>query len=61
MDKFDPLVAEFGWSYHPVDDEKGKEADAVADKFFKSIQLTLKDWLFAGTTKTAIIYGDQGA
>jgi hypothetical protein len=61
VDKFDPLVAEFGWSYHPVDDEKGKEADAVADKFFKSIQLTLKDWLFAGTTKTAIIYGDQGA
>ena len=60
-DKFDPLVAEFGWSYHPVDDEKGKEADAVADKFFKSIQLTLKDWMFPGTTKTAIIYGDQGA
>ncbi|MGR4065390.1 MAG: hypothetical protein ACLQPV_08075 [Vulcanimicrobiaceae bacterium] len=60
-DVFEPLVAEFGWSYHPVNDEKGKEADAVADKFFKSIQLTLKDWMFAGTTKTAIIYGDQGA
>lgn len=60
-DAFEPLVAEFGWSYHPIDDEKGREADAVADKFFKEIQVPLRDWLTGGTTKTAIIYGDQGA
>ncbi len=59
-DKFEPLIAEFGWSYHPVDDEKGKEADKVADQFFKDIQLPLKDWITSGTTKTALIYGDDG-
>jgi hypothetical protein len=59
-DRFEPLIAEFGWSYHPVDDEKGKEADKVADQFFKDIQLPLKDWITTGTTKTALIYGDQG-
>lgn len=59
-DKFEPLIAEFGWSYHPVDDEKGKEADKVADQFFKDIQLPLKDWITTGTTKTALIYGDEG-
>jgi hypothetical protein len=59
-DKFDPLIAEFGWSYHPVDDEKGKEADKVADQFFKDIQLPLQDWITTGTTKTALIYGDEG-
>jgi hypothetical protein len=59
-DRFEPLVAEFGWSYHPVDDAKGKEADGVADEFFKNVQLQLEDWLTTGTTKTALIYGDQG-
>jgi hypothetical protein len=61
-DKFEPLVAEFGWSYHPnVDGEfKGKKADKVADDFFKSIQLPLSDWITTGTTKTALIYGDKG-
>jgi hypothetical protein len=60
-DRFEPLIAEFGWSYHPVDDEKGKEADAVADSFFKALQLPLRDWLAEGTTKTALIYGDKGS
>ncbi|HZY97411.1 MAG TPA: hypothetical protein VFE35_09930 [Candidatus Cybelea sp.] len=59
-DKFEPLIAEFGWSYHPVDDEKGKEADKVADQFFKDIQWPLGDWITTGTTKTALIYGDDG-
>lgn len=59
-DRFEPLIAEFGWSYHPVNDDKGKEADKVADQFFKDIQLPLKDWITTGTTKTALIYGDQG-
>jgi hypothetical protein len=60
-DRFEPLVAEFGWSYHPVDDDKGKKADKIADEFFKDIQLPLQDWVTGGTTKTALIYGDQGA
>jgi hypothetical protein len=60
-DRFEPLVAEFGWSYHPVDDEKGHEADANADTFFKAIQVPLRDWLATGTTKTALIYHDNGA
>lgn len=59
-DKFEPLIAEFGWSYHPLDDEKGKQADEVADQFFKDVQLPLKDWITTGTTKTALIYGDEG-
>lgn len=59
-DRFEPLVAEFGWSYHPVDDPKAKQADKVADDFFTAIQLPLKDWISAGTTKTALIYGDSG-
>jgi len=60
-DKFVPLVAEFGWSYHPVDDPKAREADAAADSFFKALQLPLRDWLTTGTTKTALIYGDEGS
>ena len=60
QDTFEALVAEFGWSYHPVDDEKGKAADKVADEFFKAIQLPLKDWIATVTTKTALIYGDNG-
>jgi len=60
-DKFEPLIAEFGWSYHPIDDAKGKKADNAADEFFKAIQLPLSGWIASGTTKTALIYGDQGA
>jgi hypothetical protein len=60
-DRFEPLVAEFGWSYHPQPDDKGKKANKAADEFFKAIQLPLQDWLTEGTTKTALIYGDQGA
>jgi len=60
-DVFVPLVAEFGWSYHPVADAKGQEADQTADTFFKAVQVPLRDWLAGGTTKTALIYGDLGA
>lgn len=60
-DRFEPLVAEFGWSYHPVHDDKGKKADKAADEFFKAVQLPLQDFITSGTTKTALIYGDQGA
>jgi hypothetical protein len=61
-DRFEPLVAEFGWSYHPnrSGPAKGKKADKAADDFFKAIQLPLTDWIAPGTTKTALIYGDSG-
>jgi hypothetical protein len=57
-DAFNVLVAEFGWSYH-MKGEAGKEQKShdAADQFFKAIQEPLKDGLFDGTTKTALIYG----
>lgn len=59
-DRFEPLVAEFGWSYHPLGDGKATKGDKAADEFFKALQLPLIDWISPGTTKTALIYGDQG-
>jgi hypothetical protein len=59
-DRFEPLVAEFGWSYHPADAEKAGKGDKVADEFFKDVQVPLRDWITSGTTKTALIYGDEG-
>jgi hypothetical protein len=57
-DKFDVLVAEFGWSYHMQGDgHKQKKAHKVADEFFEALQKPLADQLFAGSTKTALIYG----
>jgi hypothetical protein len=58
VDKFDVLVAEFGWSYHMQGDGgKQKKAHKVADEFFKALQKPLADQLFDGSTKTALIYG----
>jgi hypothetical protein len=58
VDAFHVLVAEFGWSYH-MKGEAGKlqKAHEAADQFFKALQTPLKDNLFDGTTKTALIYG----
>jgi hypothetical protein len=56
-DKFDFLVAEFGWSYHMRGDvSKQQKEHEDADEFFKQIQEPLQDGLFNGTTKTALIY-----
>jgi hypothetical protein len=61
-DRFEPLVAEFGFSTRVLgDDEKEKKAQKAADDFFKALQLPLRDYLSDGTTKTALIYGDSGA
>lgn len=58
IDAFNVLVAEFGYSYHVLgSDAKHQEAHEAADTFFKEIQEPLKDWLFEGSTKTALIYG----
>jgi hypothetical protein len=61
-DRFEPLVAEFGYSTHVLhDDEKSEKGQRAADDFFKALQGPLHDYLAGGTTKTALIYGDEGA
>lgn len=61
-DRFEPLVAEFGFSTHVLGkDEKEEKGQKAADEFFKALQGPLHDYLSAGTTKTALIYGDEGA
>jgi hypothetical protein len=61
-DRFEPLIAEFGFSTHVLGgDEKEEKGQAAADDFFKALQVSLKDYLSDGTTKTALIYGDQGS
>ncbi|MBV8148594.1 MAG: hypothetical protein JO092_05860 [Candidatus Eremiobacteraeota bacterium] len=61
-DKFEPLIAEFGFSTHVLGkDEKEEKAQLAADEFFKALQVPLSDYLSTGTTKTALIYGDVGA
>jgi hypothetical protein len=58
-DAFEPLVAEFGYSTHVLGTDKEEKAQAAADDFFKALQVPLRDWLAEGTTKTALIYGDE--
>jgi hypothetical protein len=60
-DKFEPLIAEFGFSTKPVADEHNEKAQRRADEFFKALQIPLKDYLSDGTTKTALIYGDEAS
>ncbi|HEY1428114.1 MAG TPA: hypothetical protein VGF18_00945 [Candidatus Tumulicola sp.] len=61
-DRFDPFVAEFGFSTHVINnDEKEAKGQRAADEYFKALQVPLHSYLFDGTTKTALIYGDEGA
>jgi hypothetical protein len=61
-DRFEPLVAEFGFSTHVLNaDEREEKGQRAADEFFKALQPPLHDYLYSGTTKTALIYGDEGA
>jgi hypothetical protein len=60
-DQFEPLIAEFGFSTHVRGKEKDEQAQKAADDFFKALQVPLKDYLSDGTTKTALIYGDEGS
>ncbi len=59
-DKFEPLVAEFGFSTHVLGTDKEGAGQEAADGFFKALQVPLHDYLADGTTKTALIYGDAG-
>ena len=60
QDAFSVLVAEFGWSYHMRGDvSKKQSAHDAADSFFKGLQTPLADELFKGSTKTALIYGED--
>jgi hypothetical protein len=58
-DKFEPLVAEFGFSTHVLGTDKEKSSQEAANEFFKDLQVPLRDYLADGTTKTALIYGDE--
>lgn len=61
-DRFEPLIAEFGFSTRIVKgDEKAEKGQRAADDFFKALQVPLRDYLAEGTTKTALIYGDGAA
>ncbi|HYL28226.1 MAG TPA: hypothetical protein VEW74_10370 [Candidatus Nitrosotalea sp.] len=61
-DRFEPMVAEFGFSTHVLGkDDKEEKGQQAADEFFKAMQGPLHDYLSSGTTKTALIYGDEGS
>lgn len=61
-DRFEPLVAEFGFSTRVrTGDDKEEKGQRTADEFFKALQVPLHDYLSDGTTKTALIYGDTGS
>jgi hypothetical protein len=60
-DRFEPLVAEFGFSTHVRGKDKEEQGQQAADDFFKALQVPLHDYLSDGTTKTALIYGDAGS
>lgn len=61
-DKFQPLIAEFGFSTRVGSgSDKEEKGQVAADDFFKSIQVPLRPYLADGTTKTALIYGDGAA
>jgi hypothetical protein len=54
----EPIVGELAFSYH-IDDKNRKEAKAHkrADKFFNALQIEFVNWIEAGSTKTALVYG----
>ncbi len=53
------MVAEFGFSTHVLGTDKEKSSQEAANEFFKDLQVPLRDYLADGTTKTALIYGDE--
>lgn len=57
-DAFNVLVAELAYAFKILGTtEKQQAGYEEADRFFKEMQIPLKDHLATGTTKTALIYG----
>jgi hypothetical protein len=53
----EPIVGELAFSYRVNDENREAiKAHKRADKFFKNLQIELKDWLEIGSTKTALVY-----
>ncbi len=56
------MIAEFGFSTHVLGKgDKEQKGQKAADDFFKALQGPLHDYLADGTTKTALIYGDEAS
>lgn len=54
----EPIVGELAFSYRVNDSNRSDtKSHKRADKFFKKLQIELKDWLEIGSTKTALVYG----
>ena len=56
----EPIVGELAFSYRVLKTNRDDSAaHQLADKFFKNLQLAIPDWLVAGSTKTALVYGSE--
>lgn len=53
-----PLVAELAYAYHVnPKNRKNRKAHIKANRFFARLQEALRDHLYEGSTKTALVYG----
>lgn len=56
----EPIVGELAFSYRVLKTNRDDSAaHQLADKFFKNLQLAIPEWLVAGSTKTALVYGRE--
>jgi hypothetical protein len=56
----EPIVGELAFSYRVLKTNRDDgAAHQLADKFFKNLQLAIPEWLVAGSTKTALVYGTE--
>lgn len=56
----EPIVGELAFSYRVnKQNREDTHAHKRADEFFKKLQFAISDWLMAGSTKTALIYGED--
>ena len=54
----EPLIGELAFAYRVNDENReDKKAHKRADKFFVNLQHAIANWLAAGSTKTAMVYG----
>jgi hypothetical protein len=56
----EPIIGELAFSYRVLKTNRDDSAaHQLADKFFKNLQLAIPEWLVAGSTKTALVYGTE--